>query len=311
MKIFTNTKDRRLKAGWRILFFLLIFFSFSSLIFIIKPIFDTTTKREFLENYSLIIVAILAFGATISTALSRKFWDKKSFVSLGLKCNKQGVKDVIFGFLLSGLMAAAFYFLLISLGLLDFNGFNLKETDLNQSFDFVQFMNVLTLGSLGLILVEHILVGYWEELVFRGYIFQNMIEGLGLIKAIVISCVIYGLIHYINPNATILSSAIIIGFGFLRIYGYLSTKMLWLSIGMHIGWNFFQGPIFGFAASGHKKATLLTHSFTSNKEYLTGGEFGPEGSVLIIPILISTILIMKWYSKNFHHKEIEVKAKDV
>jgi membrane protease YdiL (CAAX protease family) len=303
MKIFISSEEKRLKAGWRILLFLLIFFSFSSLIFVVRPLLGDITKREFLENYSLIIVTILAFGATLSTFLSRKLWDKRSFVSLGLKWNKRALKDLFFGFLLSGLMAATFFFLLVSLGLLDFNVFNFKESSLSESFNFIQFMSVLTFGSLVLMLVEHILVGYWEELVFRGYIFQNMIEGLGLITSIIISCIIYGIIHYLNPNATILSSAIIVGFGFLRIYGYLSTKMLWLSIGMHVGWNFFQGPIFGFAASGHKKATLLQHTLNSDKQYLTGGEFGPEGSILIIPILMLTLLIMKWYSEKFYKNE--------
>jgi len=303
VNIFINAKEQRLKAGWRILFFLLIFFSFSSLIFIVKPLLGEMTKRDFLENYSLLIITILAFGATIATLLSRKFWDKKSFVSLGLAWNKQAVKDLLFGYLLSGLMATSFFFILISFGLLDFNGFNFEGSGLNKSFDFVRFMSVLTLGSLGLMLVEHILVGYWEELVFRGYIFQNLIEGLGLATAIVISCLLYGIIHYMNPNATILSSAIIVGFGFLRIFGYLSTKMLWLSMGMHIGWNFFQGPVFGFAASGHKKATLLQHSFTSDKHYLTGGEFGPEGSVFILPILLITLFIMKWYAEKFYPNE--------
>jgi membrane protease YdiL (CAAX protease family) len=258
------------------------------------------TKRAFLEDYSILIVGILAIGATISTFLSRKFWDKKSFNSLGLKWSKQGLKDMTFGFALSGLMAAAFYFLLISFDLLVFKGVNFESTTLTGPFDFIQFMSILTLGSLSLMLVEHILVGYWEELVFRGYILQNMIEGLGLASAIVISCILYGLLHYMNPNATILSSAIIIGFGFLRIYGYLGTKMLWLSIGMHIGWNFFQGPIFGFAASGHKKTTLLQHTLNSDKIYLTGGEFGPEGSILIIPILILALLTMKWYANKYY-----------
>ena len=300
--IFVNPDEKRLKAGWRILLFFLIFLSFSSLIFVVKPLLGEMTKRAFLENYSLLIVGILASGATISTFLSRKFWDKKSFVSLGLAWNKQAIKDVLFGFLLSGLMAAAFYLALVSFNLLDFNGINFEGSGLNSSFDFIQFMGILTLGSLSLMLVEHILVGFWEELVFRGYIFQNMTEGMGLVPAILLSCFLYGIIHYMNPNATLLSSAIIIGFGFLRIYGYLGTKMLWLSMGMHIGWNFFQGPIFGFAASGHKKATLLQHTFTSDRHYLTGGEFGPEGSVLIIPILILTLLVMKWYSKKFYFK---------
>lgn len=308
--ILINYKEKRLKAGWRILLFLLIFFSFSSLIFLVKPILGDMTKREFLENYSLIIIAILTVGATISVLLARNFFDKKSFISLGLKWNKQAIKDLVFGFLLSGLMAASFYLLLISFGLLDFSGFHFEDLPSNKSFDFVKFMSVLTLGSLGLMLIEHILVGYWEELVFRGYIFQNMIDGLGLTIAVLISCFIYGIIHYMNPNATLLSSAIIVGFGYLRIFGYLSTKMLWLSMGMHIGWNFFQGPIFGFSASGHKKATLIQHTFTSEKEYLTGGEFGPEGSILIIPILVLTLAIMKWYSDKYYKSKKAI-AKNV
>lgn len=299
-KLFINTEEGRIKTGWRILIFLTIFFSCTSLTFIVKPLLGDLTKREFLENYSLIIVTILALGATISTVISRRYLDKKSFVSLGLSWDKQATRDLIYGFLFSGLMAATFFLLLILLGILDFQGFNFEGVGTMKSFDFVQYMKILTLGSLLLVLLEHTIVSYWEELVFRGYLFQNMIEGMGLIVAITISCVIYGLIHYLNPNATILSSTIIIGFGFLRIYGYLETKMLWLGIGMHTGWNFFQGPIFGFAASGHKKATLLQHTFKSETDYLTGGEFGPEGSILIIPILILAVIVIKLYSSKYY-----------
>jgi membrane protease YdiL (CAAX protease family) len=84
-------------------------------------------------------------------------------------------------------------------------------------------------------------------------------------------------------------------FGFLRIYGYLLTKSLWLSMGMHIGWNFFQGPIFGFAASGHQTATLIQHEVVSSSTYLTGGDFGPEASLLILPILGLALWSMKQY----------------
>ena len=302
--IFLNSEEKRLRAGWRILFFLIIFFIFSSLIFVVRPLLgDDLTKREFLKHYGLIVVAISALGATISTILSRRFFDKKSFMSLGLTWNKQAIKDLIFGFLLSCIMAAAFFFLLIVFDLIEYTGINFQEMAKSESFDFIQFMSVLTIGSLGVLLLEHILVGYWEELVFRGYLFQNMIDGLGLITSIVISCLLYGLIHAANPNATVLSSVIIIGFGYLRLYGYLSTKMLWLSMGMHIGWNFFQGPIFGFAASGHESATLITHSLNSEKDYLTGGAFGPEGSILILPILVLTLVVMRWYAnRNYGHE---------
>lgn len=298
--LFFNSTEKRLRAGWRISVFLILFFSLTSLIFVVRPIIGDITRREFLENYSLIIVAILAFSATVSSLLSRKFLDKKTFISLGLRFDQQALKDLLFGFLLSFIMAATFFLLLLSLGFIEFNGFNFQKITFDNSSDFIQIMSAVTLVSLGLMLLEHILVGYWEELVFRGYLFQNMTDGLGLVISIVISCLIYGLIHYSNPNATLLSSVIIIAFGFLRIYGYLCTKMLWLSMGMHIGWNFFQGPVFGFAASGHKKPTLLLHTIISDKEYLTGGEFGPEGSILTIPILILTLGIMRRYSNKFY-----------
>ncbi|MCB1025758.1 MAG: CPBP family intramembrane metalloprotease, partial [Acidobacteria bacterium] len=231
--------------------------------------------------------------------LARRFLDKKTFVSLGLVVNKRSVMDLVFGFFLSGAMAATFFLILQTTGLIEFHGFNLGVdlgTAQNKS-GYVQFMSVISIGSLALMLLEHILVGYWEELVFRGYLFQNMVSGMGLSLAIIASCLIYGLIHAGNPNAGILSSSIIVMFGFLRLYGYLSTKLLWLSIGMHIGWNFYQGPIFGFAASGHKKATLF--NITQNgPDWLTGGEFGPEASVIVIPIVIGAMFAMRWWSKR-------------
>jgi hypothetical protein len=70
-----------------------------------------------------------------------------------------------------------------------------------------------------------------------------------------------------------LSTAIIAVFGYLRIYGYLTTGQLWLSIGMHTGWNFFQATVFGFAASGHAEEWLLfTHESKAAKWlYDSGG----------------------------------------
>jgi membrane protease YdiL (CAAX protease family) len=297
--IFINDKENRFRAGYRILFFLFFFFFLAWIIFLIKPLLGDITRREFVSDYSLIIVAVLAFAATVSVYLARRFFDKKPFVSLGLDVNKKSFLDLGFGFLLSGLMALIFFLILQSSGLIDFQGLNLGIDNglAKDKSAFVRFMSVVSIGSLALLLLEHILVGYWEELVFRGYVFQNMIAGMGLNLAIVISCLLYGLVHAGNPNAGILSSLIIVLFGFLRLYGYLATKLLWLSMGMHIGWNFFQGPIFGFAASGHKKSTLF--NITQNgPDWLTGGDFGPEGSIIIIPIIIFALLVMRWWANK-------------
>jgi hypothetical protein len=140
------------------------------------------------------------------------------------------------------------------------------------------------------------LVGFWEELVFRGYILQNMAEGMGMRTAIILSCLLYGLVHSLNPNAGLLSTAIIVMFAYLRIYGYLGTGQLWLSIGMHTGWNFFQATVFGFAASGHAEdQTLITHDAQA-PDWLSGGDFGPEATVLTIPIVLAALLAMRIWS---------------
>ena len=294
-RYFFNPSENRLRAGWRILLFVPLFMLFASLIFLVRPLLGDVGKKEFLNDYSLLIVLILAFAATLAVYLSRRFLDKKSFPSLGLKRTQRTLPDLLFGFFLSAVMAGMFFGLALLFGLIDYHGLNWNP--LPAGTDYVSFISVLSIGSLAIFLVEHILVGYWEELVFRGYLFQNMREGLGLVLAIVVSCLLYGLIHASNPNATVLSSSIIVLFGFLRIYGYLSTKMLWFSMGMHIGWNFFQGPIFGFSASGHQTATLVDLSPTG-PDWLSGGAFGPEGSLLIIPILGLALLAMRWWSKK-------------
>lgn len=242
---------------------------------------------------------VLAAGASLMVLVSRKLLDKKTFVSLGLTWNKRALYDLLFGFFLSGLMAGLIFLVLALFGFIKFEGFNdLKRFEPQEgAFDFVHFMSLLSLASIAVLLVEHILVGYWEELVFRGYLFQNMVEGMGNKIAIIISCIIYGLIHAANPNAGILSSLIIVLFGFLRIYGYLLTNMLWLSMGMHMGWNFFQGPVFGFHASGHEMITVIKQA-DLGPGYLSGGDFGPEGSLLIIPIIFLALWIMRLYSRR-------------
>lgn len=299
--VFKNHEEGRLKAGWRILLFVFTFWGLTATVFAVKPLFDPISKREFLQDYSLLIITILAISATIAVRFARKKIDKRDLKSLGFKWTDTSLKDLLFGFFLSAAMAGVFFGLLLMFGLINFEGIQFEATNFS-AVSYIEFISVLTLGSLALMLLEHILVGYWEELVFRGYLFRNMVDGMGLKISIIVSCLIYGLLHSTNPNATLLSSGIIVVFGFMRIYGLLTTKVLWLSMGMHMGWNFFQGPIFGFGASGHKHTALFVHT-PNGADFLTGGAFGPEGSLLIVPILFAVIYSMKKWSIAVHGNE--------
>ena len=273
-----NPVDGRLRAGWRIAAFLGIFYSIA-----LPLVFGLRALLEFSKTSPLVIV-IIAAAATPAVYLARRWIDKKSFVSLGLNLDKRGVADTLVGFLLSGVMAGTVFWIMLAMGFID----NLQITAIGPS----------AIAALASSLFVMALVGFWEELVFRGYILQNMAEGMGMKVAVLVSCAIYALVHSVNPNAGMLSTAIIAVFGYLRIYGYLTTGQLWLSIGMHTGWNFFQATVFGFAASGHTEEWLLFTHESNAAKWLSGGDFGPEASVVTIPVVLAALLIMRAWSRS-------------
>ena len=273
---FRNPDDGRLKAGWRIVAFLAIFYALA-----LPMIFGLRAVIGFSKSSPWVIV-IIAASAIPAVYIARRWIDGKRFASLGLEPGKRSATGAVFGFLLSGVMAGIVFVAMATLGFVD----NVHIAPVDAAAARVLVGSVLLM----------MLVGFWEELVFRGYILQNMAEGMGMKVAVLVSCLLYGLIHAANPNAGILSTAIIVLFGYLRIYGYLITGQLWLSFGMHAGWNFFQATVFGYAASGHAEDwTLFTHD-SAAASWLSGGAFGPEASVLTVPVVVLALFAMRWWS---------------
>ena len=273
-----NPSDGRLRAGWRIAAFLAIFYAIAlPLLFGLRAVFG-------FSKTSPLVIVIIAAAATPAVYVARRWIDKKSFASLGLQLDKRSAADAVFGFLLSGVMAGTVFCVMLALGFIG----NLQIAGIDPT----------AIRALAVSFCVMALVGFWEELVFRGYILQNMAEGMGMTAAVFMSCVVYALVHSANPNAGVLSTAIIAVFGYLRIFGYLTTGQLWLSIGMHTGWNFFQSTVFGFAASGHTEEWLLITHEPQAADWLSGGSFGPEASIVTIPVVLVTLLIMFAWSRS-------------
>lgn len=243
-----------------------------------------------LQKNSVLQWSILAITATTAVFLARKYLDRKSMSSLGLTFDKHAVLDIISGIVNSALVMAGIYFTMLWANLVEFNGFTWWTDDAIAGAGF----QVATLPVVLAVAYKLGIVAWWEELVFRAYFFQNMIEGMGLKWSIILSSLIFGFGHALNPDATLLSSVLIAIITPQLIYAYLKTGQLWLPIGLHLGWNFFQASIFGYAASGQDSPSLIAQS-PIGPEWLSGGEFGAEGSILVIPFtILSYFLIHYW-----------------
>ncbi|WP_066582559.1 CPBP family intramembrane glutamic endopeptidase [Cellulomonas timonensis] len=122
-----------------------------------------------------------------------------------------------------------------------------------------------------------------EELIFRGLLFRLVEKRTGTWIALAVSSVVFGAMHLANPDATLWGViAIAIEAGAMLGAAYAATRTLWLPIGLHIAWNFAAAGIFGTVVSGSDMPQGLLRGVTSGPAVLTGGEFGPEGSIYAV-----------------------------
>lgn len=140
-----------------------------------------------------------------------------------------------------------------------------------------------------------------EEILFRGILFRIIEEKLGSYVALCLSALIFGLVHLMNPNSSLLVAiGLSIQAGLLLGVLYMFSRNLWLPIGVHFAWNFTLGGVWGAPVSGMLlEKTLLTSSLHGN-ELVTGGAFGPEGSIqaTVFCLLATTLFFIPCLKKG-------------
>ena len=270
--IFISPNEPRLRAGWRLLLQ-------TSLMIVIGLVLGFVIGAlgigQIPGNLGFLFAQILELLIfTSSIYIARRWLDKKTFESLGLKLNRQTIIDILAGIGITFVQMGFIYIAMLGLGWLIFTGF---------AWQFDPINSVIT--SVLTFFVIFILVGWNEELLSRGYHLQTIASGINLFWGVIISSTMFGLLHLSNPNATWVSAAGIFFAGIYLAFGYIRTKQLWLSIGLHIGWNFFEGVVFGFPVSGLDIYPLLRIKVTGPVLW-TGGAFGPEAGLIVLPSLI-------------------------
>jgi hypothetical protein len=234
------------------------------------------SARNFVPNtFQNTVLALSMLLATITVvAMFREWVDKESFRSLGFKLKDAG-KDWAVGLLLGLVMISAGFILLIILKEISWAG------------------TKVDLSSLLLSVVLFLAVAFNEELIFRGYILSNLMRSMNRYVALVVTSVLFSLVHLGNDSFSWFSFLTILLAGLLLGLPYLYTKSLWLPVALHFSWNFFQGTIFGFNVSGNKEYSLITQSREADT-LMNGGAFGFEGSILSV-IFLAIAICSFWF----------------
>jgi membrane protease YdiL (CAAX protease family) len=131
-----------------------------------------------------------------------------------------------------------------------------------------------------------------EEVAFRGYPFQRLIEATNPTIATIAISLLFGFIHLGNPGATFASTFVTIFAGWLLAIAYLRTRALWVGWGFHFTWNATMGVLFGLPISGITNFSPVVASNAVGPLWMTGGEYGPEGSLICAIVMIVLIFVL-------------------
>lgn len=233
--------------------------------------FQKTSEQDLVMFFFSLIGTLLVIWVFM------KYVDKEKFINLGFD-TKNRLYEFIVGIVIGALIMTIAYSLLLFLGEINFQSVN---------FDIKEII---------LSILIFIIVSVTEEALFRGYILKNLMISFNKYIALIVSSVLFSLVHGLNPNIDLFSLINIFFAGILLGISYIHTKNLWFPIALHLSWNLFQ-TIFGFNVSGQKSYSLIEFSIPENN-LINGGDFGFEGSILSAIAMIVTIVGIEIYYRR-------------
>ena len=271
-----SQSESRSSARWRrVLMFPLVRIVVAILFIAIPFAIVRMPLNLFVTDKSLRRVGALLLAAVVLAAYSTyvRVIEKRAVAELS---GRRAVRELGSGLALGALLFSVTIGLLAALGIYHVTGNNGWQ-------------------SMLAILAASIFAGVFEEVLIRGILFRILEQWLGSWIALSISAVVFGVLHLLNPGATFLNAAAIsVEAGVLLAAAYMLTRRLWLCIGTHIAWNFTEGGIFSVAVSGGGSQGLL-RSRMVGPDWLTGGAFGAEASVVALGVCVAAgIVLLVW-----------------
>ncbi|MDH4070379.1 MAG: CPBP family intramembrane metalloprotease [Ignavibacteria bacterium] len=279
--VFVN-RHGEIRSGWRIGIFVVVavalMYLFASPLRFLRPGLAETS----LSWLGMLLGTVVALaGALLASYLLTRFVNRKPLGAIGLWFHAATFREFTAGCILGFLGMT-----IIFLALLLMNGVEVTFTVIEPAgIAAVILVSLFHFASAAML----------EEVIFRGYPFQTLIQGVTVLPAVLIMAVLFSAAHFFNPNASVFGMINIALAAILLSVAYLKTRSLWLPFGLHLGWNFSQTTLYGLPTSGisFDQYQFLVAS-VSAPEWLSGGAFGPEGGLLAtVSLTICTVYLLK------------------
>ncbi len=265
----------KLRALWRVLiFFVCAILAFWLLSVIVQPL--APLGRD--AFWSIAIGGgVMMTAALITSAIMMRWSERRPLAALGLPLGKQLARELLMGATIGGCFIAAVVVMHTLVGWLR------PAPDAGTLLDWLTYQ-----ARLAMVLA---IAATAEELLFRGYPFQVLVEGIGAPLAVIISSAAFAAVHAFNPGADLLSLLNIGLAGVLLAGAYLRTRSLWVAIGLHWGWNWVMAGVFDMPVSGIEEFDAPGYdTLERGPDLFTGGAFGPEGgltaTLLSLPFIV-------------------------
>lgn len=291
-----NNNEKRLRSFYRVLIQIVLLIGASLLTYEIPML----SKNALLQN-AIDEFVFLIFGG-ITVLFAALVLDRRNILSIGLNFNKKSLSHFLLGFLFTLIGISSLFAVGVAAGFYELTGYMLNKT------------SYPAFGAYLISFTGYVSVALIEESFSRGYHIKNISEGFhngnnarkSVIFGVLISSIIFGGLHSLNPNLSWFGVFNIVLIGLMFAYMYLKTGSLAMPIGSHLAWNFSLGHIFGLPVSGFNTNLSIFSIELNASDLITGGKFGPEGGVAIyLTIAVTFLLTYLFFGKNkVNYKEI-------
>lgn len=269
-------RDGRLRASWRFAISLLLFLLANSLASLAVSPLERSHPFVALAVFVTVLTALL-FGGFSAMLYGLDRVRSPLAAAMGVAPRKPWLRDSGRGILLGAGMVTVVVAAIGVLGDLSF-----------------------AVGAMKPRLVGLVAVDLWilatgamaEEMMFRGYPFQRLLEGIGDAGAVAVGALLFGVVHWQNPHPSFWGFLNTVLIGVLLSLAYLRTRSLWLPWGIHFGWNAMLGLALGLPVSGITDFAVLVRGTAAGPRWLTGGAYGIEASTVATGVIGMGIMLL-------------------